>query len=632
MLLALLLLGACGPACTRSGGGPDAVVLIVIDTLRADHLGCYGSVLAKTPHLDALAAGGVRFSDAMTPAPVTLAAITSLLTGRWPFHHGVRDNDRYVLSPDEETLAERFHDAGWRTAAIVGSAILASDRGLAQGFDTYDDAFQGPFPVYRPALEVFADDFARTQRRADQVTDRALRAVDGFGKDPYFLFVHYFDVHSYYDPPPAYAALHPGRPYDGEVSFVDAEIGRLLGRLEHRHPLVIVVADHGEGLGEHGETEHGFLLFQSTLHVPLLVAGPGVPAGVVREDPVSLVDIAPTLAATLDLSSSGPAMDGRRLSWGRPETAPVSLYAETCRTLVSYGWSELRAVREGSMKLISGPRSELYDLARDPHENYPVSDPARVTALEKDLQGMTRGETRSAVLAALSRAADPARRELLESLGYLSGDEASPSALSKTYPNPADQLPLWEKTQEEKALYRRGVAYAAHGRFQEAIAVFDSVLVSEPGRADVYYNRGLARHKSGDEAGFRDDLESALHADAKYVPALASRANLAAKAGTGSQAIADWSRILELEPANEDALRGLSEWYLRENAFERALPYLRALVSTLPQDAPARLNLGLAAAKVGREKEAREHLEAFLRLAPGDPRAAEVRDMLESWK
>jgi tetratricopeptide (TPR) repeat protein len=420
---------------------------------------------------------------------------------------------------------------------------------------------------------------------------------------------------------------------------VDNEVNRLLEHLAKRHPLVIVVADHGEGLNEHGETQHGFLLYQSTLHVPVLVSGPGI-TPLVRQDPVSLVDIAPTLVSALSLPAADPSMDGRKLTWDKPETTPSPLYSETCRTLVSYGWSELRAIREGSMKLISGPEIQLFDLAKDLHEGAPVWDGNReridrarerlVYRLRQDLNTMTGGETRQAILTALGRSTEPGRHELLESLGYIAGDEAPSDHPAHDYPNPEDELPRWEAAQKEKALYRRGLSLATHGRLQEAIAAFDTVLTREPNRADVHYNRALARRKLGDEPGFTADLNAALAADPRYLPALTARANLEEKEGRTDQALKTWSQALEIEPTNTEALRGLSEIYLRKNALDKALPLLRSLVSALPQDAPARLNLGLAALKTGHEGEAREHLEAFLNLAPGDPRAGEVRQLLQN--
>jgi arylsulfatase A-like enzyme/Flp pilus assembly protein TadD len=623
---AVCLLGAL--SCGRGGGAGRALVLIVIDTLRADHLGSYGDTEARTPTLDALAARGVRFADAQTAVPVTLPSITTLLTGRYPFHTGVRDNERYVLPASEQTLAQRFRQAGWRTGAVVGSAILAADRGLSRGFETYDDKFTGPFPVYQPTLQVFADKFASTQRRADVVTDRALSQLESFGKDPFFLFVHYFDVHSYYDPPPKYAAMHPGHPYDGEISYVDAEIGRLLDGLKHRSDaLVVVVADHGEGLGEHGELEHGFLLYQSTLHVPIIAAGPGLPAGEVRNDPVSLVDLEPTLAAWYGLPKAAVPRDGRALRWATPESAAPHLYAETMRTLVSYGWSELRSMTEGTMKLIAGPSRELYDLAADPHEEHDLSATGDTTALARDLRTMTGGETRDQVLAGLSGDIDPHRKELLESLGYLGTSDAA-RAPGHVYPDPREELPKWSQAQREKALYRKAMTLALEGNFAQALVLFDSVAVGNPGQADLFYNRGLTKRRLGDEAGFRSDLDRALRLDDRYLPAQTLMAKIEADEGHPDRAQARWRHVLEVDPNNVAALTALSEADLKAGKIEEALPYLRSLVSATPDDADARYNLGLAARQTGHLPEAREHLEAFLRLAPADQRAGLVRKLL----
>jgi len=626
-VLGALLLPLC--LSCGSSGSPRAVVLIVIDTLRADHLGCLGDTAAHTPNLDALAARGVLFRRGLTPVPITLPAITSLLTGRLPLHHGVRDNDRYTVPPKERTLAERFHDAGWKTGAVLASAILGKDRGLDQGFDLYDDGFTGPYPVYQPTLRVFADNFAKDRRRADDVTNRALATAHGFGKEPYFLFVHYFDVHSYYDPPPDYAALAPGRPYDGEIAYVDAEVGRLLDGLRDDHPLVVVVADHGEGLNQHGESEHGFLLYQSTLHVPVLAAGPEIPAGIVRDDPVSLIDVAPTLARDLGLPGGGPPADGRGLSWTEPDPDPPAFYAETFRTLISYGWSELRAVVDGDWKLIEGPEPELYNLARDPQEEHDLGDADPAPALRRKLGAITGGETRSQVLAALHPDVNPERKEVLEGLGYTGGTGATPADTLKEYPNPREELPKWMDFQRRKALYRKGVTLAVRGEYPAAIAIFDSVLAQEPGRADIYYNRGLAREHLGDEAGFLADLDRALQANPDYVPALASRALRAEKAGNLREASRGWTRVHELDPEHPGALRGLAHWYSDQDDWEHALPYLRALMNADPKDANAVFNAALAAMRVEKHEEARRYLERFLQLAPGDPRAATARELLK---
>jgi arylsulfatase A-like enzyme/Flp pilus assembly protein TadD len=602
-------------------------VLIVIDTLRADHLGCYGSPNAHTPNLDALAARGVRFTDAMTPVPVTLPATASLLTGLWPFHSGVRDNEHYVLSPEKVTLAERLQAAGWWTGAVVASSILSADRGLDQGFEVYDDHFQSPYPVYRQELEPFADELAGTRRRADTVTDLALARLEENGDEPFFLFVHYFDVHSYYDPPPAYAQMHPDSPYDGEVSFVDAEIGRLLEGLEGRDDaLVVVVSDHGEGLGEHGESEHGFFLYQSTLHVPVLAAGPGVPEGVEYTAPMSLIDLEPTLAGMLDLAFAG-GRDGRRLEWEGEDDDERPLYAETCRTLVSYHWSELRALRQGQWKLITGEPVELYDLSADPGELESLGPVAPAPEMTAELERLTGGETRADIITDLSEEPDPGRRELLESLGYIGGD-GSVSVEEGSFPHPRDELANWLEYQEQKRRYRIAVTLASRGRYEEAIALFDTVLVEAPDRADVYYNRAVARRGLGDEAAYLGDLESALRVNPDYVPALQLMAQRREQQGSLQEAYALWTRVYELDPSQTPALQALATRWLKQDQPAKALPYLRQLVQESPEDPTARFNLGLAAWNSGNQGEAREHLELFLQLAPGDPRASSVREML----
>jgi arylsulfatase A-like enzyme/Tfp pilus assembly protein PilF len=628
--LAAVLL-ASGPFACGSGGGKPSVILIIIDTLRADHLGFMGYRSAQTPVLDALAARGTVFIDAESTVPVTLPSISTILTGRIPPHHGVRDNERFVLPDSELTLTERFQAGGWRTGAVVGSAVLSADRGLPQGFEVYDDAFTGPYPVYLETKKLFAESFAKDRRRADTVTDKAIALIDGFGGDPYFMLVHYFDVHAFYDPPPPYSSLHPGRPYDGEISFVDAEIGRLLERAGDK-AVVVVVADHGEGMGEHGEMEHGFLLYQSTLHVPFVAAGPGIPRGLSRTDPVSLVDVAPTLTRWLDLPGSGPPFDGRSLVWDTPESQPASLYAETFHTVVSYHWSELRALREGPMKFITGAgRDELYNLAADPRELNGLNDPKTASRLDTRLTDMTGGETRDDVVAAMREDVDPERKEVLESLGYIGDVSTTPKEDNREYPHPLDTLPAWVQRQKTKSMYNFALTLATHDQFTRALAAFDSVVARGYGKGmpDVYYNRGVTRWKLQDPAGAREDLQAALGEDTDYVPALALIAELDKVEGKPQKAFALYQRVHALEPENLVALRFLSDWYVQRNELETALPHLRAWVNAAPQDPNARYNLGVAAYKTKRNDEAREHLLKFLQLAPGDERATVARETVD---
>lgn len=618
------------PGCVPTAQAPrsDAVVLIVIDTLRGDRVGYAGYAPAATPTLDSLAARGVVFSDAMTPAPVTLPAVASLLTGRLPFQHGVRDNDHCVLPGDETTLAERFGEAGWRTGAIVASAVLARDRGLDQGFEIYDDAFAGPYPVYTPDQEPLQEEFAATRRRADRVTDLALEAARGFGEDPYFLLVHYFDAHMHYDPPPAFRDMHPGRPYDGEASFVDHEIGRLLANLPRRErATVVVVADHGESQNEHGEPQHGFLVYQSTLHVPFLAVGPGIPAGVRRPDPVSLVDLEPTLAAWFGLDGTEPERAGRELVWTRVEQETAPLYAETFRPLLSYRWSPLRSLRQGEWKLIQGTANELYRPGDDPGELHPVVDPAVESQLVATLTEMTEGDDPRAVYAAAHGGADEERRELLESLGYVGGD-AGHEPLPETLPDPKQALGEWLGAQESKRLLRMaGAAFDAED-FDRARSLVDSALVEDETLVEAWMLLGAIEAEAGRLGEAEKALRAAIHSGPTHVPALHALAALLELRGEEGDALDLWHRILELEPDYPEALGQIAEHRLEDDRPADALPLLRRLARVQPDNPKVQYNLGVAAGRAGLPREAMEHLDRFLEMEPDSPAAAEIKKLL----
>ncbi len=624
MGLTLALIPGCGG---NSEPRPEGLVLIVIDTLRGDRLGCTGYASAVSPNLDALAASGTRFDDAMTPVPVTLPATSSLMTGRYPFHHGVRDNNRFQLPEAEETLAERFLAKGWRTGAVIGAAVLAADQGIAQGFETYDEAFTGPYPAYEPSLRYLADDLAETRRRADDVTDRALETLEGFGGDNFFLFVHYYDVHQHYDPPPAFAAMHAQSLYDGEISFVDHEIGRLLAAVRERHPnaLVVVTADHGEGLGDHGEPGHGFLLYQTTLRVPLIVAGPGVPEGVVRTDPVSLIDLEPTLGATFDLPRAGEDRDGRVLAWdAAPQSAP-ELYAETFRSLVSYNWSELRALRRGGDKIIQArDRCELYDLETDPAETTDLGDTGPSGELLACMESLTGFDDPEVVYAAARGVPDDGRTEVLASLGYLS---AAPTPPTMDRPHPLDEIADWMDYQWSKEMLRGAIMLIEDGKVRRGITLLDSVVVLNPRMADAWFVRGDAKERLGEHG--REDFQRALEIVPDHVAALAGLADCANQAGALVEAKSLWERVHDADPSHERALVYLAQWHVQHGEEETALPFLRRLVSRKPEDAAIRFNLGLAAHRTGRRNEAQEHLGAYLELVPEeDPTAVQVRELL----
>ena len=410
------LLAACG----SGGDAPRALVLVTLDTTRADRLGSYGYPNAGTPHLDALAARGVRFERALSPVPITLPAHTSLFTASYPPYHGVRDNGTFVVDPALDTLAERLQAEGLRTAAFVSALPLEARFGLDQGFDFYDQSRA-------------ADGGHMNERRAGDTIDRALIWLGDVGPDEeFFLWVHLFDPHYPYAPPGPLAPGHDA--YQGEVSYADAQLGRLFGALEDAGRMdataIVVTADHGESLGDHGELSHGHLLYDATQRVPLLMAGPGAAAGRVVERTVDLVDIAPTVCEWLGVDAPELRAQGGRslhgLLTGAPEEtlAAQPQYLETILPRLHSGWSELYGVAEDGATFVEAPgagRAELRVVGQAGDQL--LADPARSAELATTLAAL-RAELPPAEPFAAHAAGD-ADEELLAglaALGYLGID------------------------------------------------------------------------------------------------------------------------------------------------------------------------------------------------------------------
>jgi arylsulfatase A-like enzyme len=404
-VIALKVLGAAGRG-TFVVPRPSGLVIVTLDTTRADRLPPYGFGSLTTPAIDGLASHGAVFDDAMSVAPLTLPAHTSLFTGLYPTNHGVRENGGPALDRSHTTLAALLHDRGFHTAAFVGSIILHRDRGLSRGFDVYDDGSTD-------------DSRARQRRQGSEVVDRARAWIDGLDGTPFFLWVHLYDVHAPQALPMEFRRAYGDR-YEGGIAYADAQIGRLLEALERRRLLsntvVVVAGDHGESLGEHGEKEHGIFLYQSTLRVPLVICAPGMRARRVTA-PTSLVDVFPTVLHLLGVAphvshdgiSLVPALTGS----GLPSRA---IYAESMYA-AHFGWGPLRMIYDGEFKFINASRPELYDLARDPGEQQNVAGEhlATTSAMLRVLLGMN-----SNVLAQSNAAKlPPDRLQALEALGYV---------------------------------------------------------------------------------------------------------------------------------------------------------------------------------------------------------------------
>ncbi|HEX2484565.1 MAG TPA: sulfatase-like hydrolase/transferase [Myxococcota bacterium] len=619
--LAAAALGVAG--CDAGGGrvapaaSAPSVVLVSVDTLRADRVGAYGAHAAGTATLDAIAAGGVRFEKAIAAAPITLPSHATLFTGLYPPRHGVRHNGMFRLAPERVTLAERFHDAGFATGAVVGAVVLASRYGLDQGFDHYDDA-QG---------EGRASATGYPERRAEEVTDAALRWLAGVDR-PFFLFVHYYDPHAEYQPPAPFAERFAGRPYEGEVAYVDAQVGRLLeglrasGRLERT--IVAVTSDHGEGLGEHGERTHSYTLYDATLAVPLLVQGPGVPRGRVVPGVVSLASLAPTLLALAGLPPLADA-DGRDLAPLFAEgRADETAYAESLATQLDHGWAPLHALRTSLHHYVRAPRPELYDVVADPRE--------RTNLLERGPRPEAK-VAEDAVAGLLARAlplrsAPVDERTLgeLRALGYALPDapvadsgldpkdglrlvEAYVSARGAFFAGRLDEaergareLLAASPASGQTVMLLAGVEHA-RGQLREAIALAERAASLVP--ASALYRLQVAdwRAEAGDAAGALAGYEAALAIDPALAEAHAGAMWRAKLTGDLRDAEAAAARALELAPRDAALQLRVADVYDRLGAPEPALAAYEAALRLDPAAQPAHMGAAIQLARLGRDAE-----------------------------
>ncbi len=449
-------LGACraGPGSERPevlktddpsiGRAPDRNLLIVtLDTTRADRLGAYGFAGIQTPTLDRLARDGVLYRQATSVAPLTLPAHCSLFTGLNPPRHGVRDNAGRKLDTSRTTLAELVRDRGFRTGAFVASYVLDAERGLDQGFDRYADVLVEKDSATRAPGDL--------QLPANRVVTRAIDWITHVGASRFFAWVHLYDPHAPYEPPEPYKSIYAGRPYVGEIAFVDAQVGRLITFLESRDLLdrtaVVVLGDHGESLGEHGEAGHGLFVYESVLRVPFIVRAPSIRRAVRDVATVTrTIDVLPTALDLLGLPVPD-ALDGVSLvplMTGTVRHLGLDAYAESMSPRYRFGWSALHALRSGRFKLIDAPRPELYDLEADPGETKNLYAPSLhlVKSMTQRLRAAERTESTEMAPAEV----DPAAAERLRALGYVG--TLAVNAVSDTpakLADPKDKLALYNR-------------------------------------------------------------------------------------------------------------------------------------------------------------------------------------------
>jgi arylsulfatase A-like enzyme len=422
-------LAAVSFACSRIPTA-ERVVLVTMDTTRADRLGCYGYNAAHTPRLDALAGESLLFEHAAAPVPVTLPSHASMLSGLYPQAHGIRYNVAYRLSAEVTSVAEIFEAAGFSTAAFPASFVLSPKTGLDQGFDTYDAPAEPTEPGDEPS-----------ERRAGEGVDLALKWLSEQPTGKLFLWLHFYDPHWPYDPPFPFSSQYRDRPYDGEIAYMDQEFGRFLDELSRRpgwdKTVLIVAGDHGEGLFDHRERYHSLLTYESTLRAPLLIRPPGGMRSRRSADPVSLTDIGPTLLEAAGLSVPGE-MQGTSLVpflRGEPE-APREIYFESLVGALNYGWSALKGIREGRWKFTDSSAPELYDLEADPGEtnNLASLEGNRTSAMRISLREFESRTTRGATHASSTQAVDSETLAALASLGYAAGGAVGQTSMDGPHP------------------------------------------------------------------------------------------------------------------------------------------------------------------------------------------------------
>jgi arylsulfatase A-like enzyme/predicted Zn-dependent protease len=479
------------PSFSRFRGNQDFnVILITVDTLRADRLGCYGFSRIDTPTIDLFAARGVKFENCFAQTPLTLPSHTSLLTGTLPLFHGVRDNGGFVVPPDLKTLAEVFKDNGYATAAFVAAYVLDSKWGLNQGFDYYFDHFD---------LSKFEKiSLGSVQRPGNEVIDEALKWL-GQNKDKkFFAWVHLYDPHTPYEPPPPFDTKYPKNPYLGEIAFADSQLGRLWQFLQESNltekSFLVFAADHGESLGQHQEATHGFFVYQETIHVPLIFVTPFKKfQGLSSRQVVSLVDVMPTVLE-MEGWASPSEVQGKSLLpiFFNPAKESTSYaYSETFYPRYHYGWSELKSFQDNRHKLIIAPEMELYDLAAE------STEATNLAAVEKKTLARLEGEA-TKYIEELSQDArkldyskiDEETREKLAALGYVGSFTDSSKLEGKKLANPKEKIVVFNELSRAREMGMSGNA-------EEAIKIINGIIASDPEINDAYFALGNIYFKEG---------------------------------------------------------------------------------------------------------------------------------------
>ena len=608
--LCLLALGSAA-SCQRFHEKPAPVlhpfnvVVITVDTLRPDHLGCYGYKQIESATIDRIAETGTLFENAVTQTPLTPPSHASIFTGLNPPAHKVRDTGGFILSPSIPSLASILHDQGWDTAAFVSSAVLKKRFGFDHGFDVYDDQF-GRAGTRQELLE-------DAERRAAGTVGKAVQWVDQRGAKPFFLWVHLYDPHTPYDPPSPFRERYKDRLYDGEIAYADSELGRLMEHILRKSPaektILALLSDHGESLGEHGEYSHGVFLYDSTLRIAFVLSGPGVPARLRVKPQARTIDVLPTV---LDLvGSAAPAgLDGVSLVpllKGHEAETDVS-YAETLYPKIALGWAELRAIRTNQWKYIRAPKPELYDLRHDPSEatNVVAEHSAEVRKLEAQLAAVGRSSGQEKVE---TTPLDERTLAQLKSLGYTSGFSPRSYRLDGEGIDPKDRVAVLKLIDSAEQPAYNLTESQRIGKLLEAVRI-------DPTNPLIYYSLGARLERSGRYDDAMRVYRSAIANGIENGRLHSRLADLLVRAGKKAEAVPEYEKSIQINPADVASQANLATVYLEQGRERDAERLFKGIAAIDPSSAAAQNGLGVLAIQRQDGTAARGYFEKAVALDP----------------
>ena len=588
---------------------PRAIILISIDTLRADHLSSYGYTAIETPHIDALAKGGTLFSDADSQVPLTFPSHVSIFTSTYPFFNGIEDNGQ-ILAPTVVTLPVLLKLHAYRTAAVVGGYVMDHRFGLNRGFDMYDSRFDQPGNEESPTGEV--------KRLGADVVSIADRWLTTNSNSTFFLFVHFYDLHTPYNLPASYRARF-GTGYDAELRYVDEQVGTFLDFLRQRNlfdtSLLVLLADHGEGLEEHGEDVHGYFVYQSTIRVPLIVHWPagsaGFPAKV--DEPVRLLDVAPTILEVAGIPAP-PEFQGRSLmELLSPDgsKAPRDIYSETLYPHMHFGCSALQALRSGRYKYIDAPKPELYDLTADPGEIRNIYSQRTAVALaQKEKLAALRARLRRQNPLP-QRMLDPGTLARLRSLGYVAGS-ADASQSAEAGADPKDRIKDFRE-------YGHALDLAGEGRIDESDLILNRLLTRYPDLVEVRINLAWNEQQAERYEQAVRDYQQVVKTDPGDMKAHYNFGVCLFRLGKLDEATREFQAALAVSPFFAPADDALGSIALQKKDYNQARELFEHVLAVSPNDYEAHYNLGTLSALQGQWAAGERHLRAAMSVDPSDP-------------